>query len=176
MSAWDTAQVPQGRLQTLRQGLERLRCTERHRLPVRVGQHEVVNQMIQRLLGDRDAERVHAREIRRGEVARLMDLAKHHLAVGAGEGPPLSHPPLEGPAMRIEKPTRMLVANPVEQCLGQKPGLGPQPFFDRRPNIGERIDPRAVSARRFSRTRQLPMIAVMSGGLLTHASSPCCQD
>ena len=132
--------------------------------------------MIQRLLGDRDAERVHAREIRRGEVARLMDLAKHHLAVGSGESPPLSHPPLEGSAMRIEKPTGMLVAKPVEERLGQKPGFGPQPFFDRRPNIGERIDPRAVVARRCSLTRQLPMIAVMSSGLLTHASSPCCKD
>jgi hypothetical protein len=50
------AQFPQRILQTVRKCLERLRRTHRHRFPVRVGQYEVVDQMIERLAGDGDVQ------------------------------------------------------------------------------------------------------------------------
>jgi hypothetical protein len=146
------AQLPQGRLQPFREGLERLRNTQRDRLPVGVGEHEVVYQVIERLAGDGDRERVHAREVRRGEVARLVDLAKDDRSIRSVQGPPLPHSPLEGPAMGIEKCPRMLVAQPIEEGLGGELRLGLKLLLDLDPDLGEGIDSRAVGAGGLPRT------------------------
>jgi hypothetical protein len=125
------AQFPECRLQPVGERLERLRRTNAHRLPVRVGQHEVVHQVIERLPGDRNAQIVHAGEVRRRQVPGLMHLAEHDRAVRPGQRPPLPHPPLEGPPLRIEERPRMFPPQPVEQRLRQQPRLGPQPLFHR---------------------------------------------
>jgi hypothetical protein len=57
------AQVPERILQPVRQRLERLRSTHRHRLPIRVRQHEVVDQVVERLPGDGDVQSVHGRKV-----------------------------------------------------------------------------------------------------------------
>ena len=46
---WHAAEFPERILQTVGQGFERLGGTERHRLPVRIGQHEVVHQVVEHL-------------------------------------------------------------------------------------------------------------------------------
>jgi hypothetical protein len=113
------AQFPERRLQPVGERLERLRRTNTHRLPVGVGQHEVVHQVIERLPRDRDAQIVHAGEVRRREVPGLMHLAEHDRAVRPGQRPPLPHPPLEGSSVRIEELPRMFPPQPVEQRLRQ---------------------------------------------------------
>jgi hypothetical protein len=77
MPPWHAAEFPQGILETVGQGFKRLGRTERHRLPVRVGQHEVVDQVIERLASNRDVQTVHGGEVGRREIAGLVDLAKH---------------------------------------------------------------------------------------------------
>jgi len=169
------AQFPQRILQAVRQRLERLRRAHRHRFPVRVGQHEVVHQVVEPLTGDRDVQRVHVREVRRGQVAGLVHLAEHDRFARTVEGPPLPHPTFKGAAMRIEEPARMLAPQPVEEGLGQQPRLGLQPLLDRRPHLGKRIGPSAVGPRQ---TRLLPragkraVLAVLTGRLVAHACSP----
>lgn len=166
------AQFPQRILQAIRKSLERLGSAERHRLPIRVGQHEVVHHVIETLTGNGDAERTHVGEVRRRQVARLVELAKHDGFPRSVGRPPLPHPSLESATMRIEKLARMLAPQPVEQRLGKQARFRPQTLLDRRPGRREGIGPRAVGSRRLRllpRAGQRALSAVVSGRLVTHA-------
>jgi hypothetical protein len=169
------AQLPQGVLQSLRERLERLGGAERHRLPVRVGQHEVIDQVVERLAGDGDRERVHAREVRRGKVAGLVDRAEDDGAVRPVQGPPLPHPPLEGPAVGVEELPRMLTPEPVEKSLGREFRLGLESLLDLDPDLGEGIDPSAIGPRGLPGAGQFPPIPILACRLLAHSRSPCGQ-
>lgn len=176
MSPGRAAQLPQRVLQAVGQRLERLRSAHRHRLPVRVGQHEVVGQVIERPAGDRDAQFVHRGEVGGRQVARLMDLPEDDGPARAVRGPPLPDAPLEGPAVRVEKLTRMRLPEPVEEGLGAEPWLAAKLFLDLGPNGGKRVRPRAIGprfARLLAGARKRWLLAVVSGRLGTHASSPC---
>jgi hypothetical protein len=171
------AQFPQRILQAVRERLKRLRRTHRHRFPVRVGQYEVVDQVIERLAGDGDVQGVHLREVRRGQIASLVNLAEHDGLARTVEGSPLLHAAFEGAALRIEEPPRMFAAQPVEQRLGEQPRLGLETRLDRRPDRGERIGPGAVGPRLLPlvgepHAGQLALVAVVSGRLVVHACSP----
>jgi hypothetical protein len=169
------AQFPQRILQAIGQGLERLRRAQRHRLPVRVGQHEVIDHMIELLTGNRDFQRVHVSEVRRRQIAGLVDLAEHDGLPRSMGCPPLPDAAFKGAAMRIEELARVLATEPVEERLSEQPRLGLEPLLDQRPYRRERVEPRAVGARHrrlLPRARQRTLIAVMSGRLVAHACSP----
>lgn len=169
------AQFPQRILQAVGQRLERLGGAQRHRLPVRVGQHKVVHHVIEPLAGDRDVQRVHVGEVGRREVAGVVDLAEHDGLPRAVGGPPLPHATLERAAVRIEELPRMLAAQPIEERLGEQPRFGREALLDHRPHGGERIGPGAVGPRH---VRLLPragpraVIAIMAGRLVGHSGSP----
>ena len=169
------AQFPERVLQAVGQRLERLGGAHRHGFPVRVGQHEVVHHVVEPPAGDRDVQRVHVGEVGGREVAGRVDLAEHDGLPRPVSRPPLPDAAFEGAAMRIEELTRMLAAQPVEERLGEQPGLGLEPRLDHRPDRRERIEPRAIGprrSRRLPRAGQRAVIAVVSGGLVAHAGSP----
>lgn len=118
-----TSEFPQRRLHAVGKRLEGLRDAQAHRFPVRVGQDEVVDHVLERLPRDRDAQRGHVREIGRGEVGGLMHLAEDRELGRSVAGPPLPDPPLEGASVGIEELAGVLLAEPVEECLGQELGL-----------------------------------------------------
>lgn len=64
MPPGNAREFPQRVLQTFAERFQALRQTNRRRLPVRVGQHRVVHQMVERLTGDGHAQLVHVREVR----------------------------------------------------------------------------------------------------------------
>jgi hypothetical protein len=64
VSLGHAAQFPQGVLQTGAETGKTLRETDRHRLPVRVSEHQVIHQVRERLAADGHAEAVHVREVR----------------------------------------------------------------------------------------------------------------
>src|SRR5450759_1551438 len=66
----------------------------RLRYPVRVCQHEVVHQVLERLPCERDAQFGHVREVRRTQPPRHMFLAEVHFLRGALRHPPQLYPPL----------------------------------------------------------------------------------
>jgi hypothetical protein len=111
----------------------------------------MVHQMIERLASDGDRKRVHAREVRRGEITRLVDLTKDDGAIRSVQRSPLSNSPLEGAAVGVEKRPRMLVAKPIEEGLGGELRLGLESLLDLDPDLGERIDPSPVGAWGFPR-------------------------
>jgi len=56
MPSRHAARLPHGPLKTFGKALERFRKTDARRLPIRVGQHEMVEQMRKRLASDRDMQ------------------------------------------------------------------------------------------------------------------------
>jgi hypothetical protein len=137
----------------------------------------VVHQVIERLAGDGDVQRVHVREVRRGQIAGLVNLAEHDGLAGSVEGAPLPHATLKGAAMRIEEPARVLAPQPVEERLGEQTRLGREPLLDRRPDLGEWIKPGAVGPRHLPPVREpcageLAVVAVVASRLVAHACSP----
>jgi hypothetical protein len=63
MPPGNSPQFPEGVLQALTQRLEGFRRANRDRLPIGVGQREVVHQVGERLAGERHPQGIHVREI-----------------------------------------------------------------------------------------------------------------
>jgi hypothetical protein len=174
MPARHAAQFPQGVLQTVGQGLERLRNAQGHGFPVGVGEHEVINHVLEGFAEEGDAQRVHAGEVRGRQIARMMHLAEHHRPRLPRRGPPALDTPLEGAALALRKLPGMLFQEPIEQGFGVQTRLRFQPFLDLGPQIGERILPRPIGAWPLLRTGQNSQIAKLACRLLVHSSPPGC--
>ena len=91
-----TAQLGQGVLQPGAEALEALGEANGARLPIRVGQHEVVDQVGKRLTVDRDAQAGAVREVGGTQPAGLMHLGEEHFLGRSVQGPPLLEAPLQG--------------------------------------------------------------------------------
>jgi hypothetical protein len=88
VSPRDSSQFPQGVLQALAEALEALGEADGAGLPVGVGEHEVIDHVVERLAKDGDAELGHAGEVALGETSRLVDLGEEDLLGRPFEGPP----------------------------------------------------------------------------------------
>jgi hypothetical protein len=133
------AQLPQRVLQPVAETLEALGKADGRRLPVRVGQHKVVDQVRERLPLDRHAQRAHVREIRGPQPAGFVDLAEEHFLGWSGQGPPASHLPLQGAQLAIGEATGVAALQLAEDRFGLKSRLLLQQCLDLRPDRGERI-------------------------------------
>jgi hypothetical protein len=94
MHLGSAAQLGQGVLQTVAEALEALGEADAAGLPVRVGQHEVVDQVRQRLAVDGHLQAGRVREVGGAQVAGLVDLAEEDLLGRTVQGPPLLDVPL----------------------------------------------------------------------------------
>jgi hypothetical protein len=90
------AQFHQGVLQPGAEALEALGETDRAGLPVRVSQHEMVDQVRKRLTVDGDAQAAAVREVGGTQPAGLMHLGEEHFLGRSVQGPPLFEAPLQG--------------------------------------------------------------------------------
>jgi hypothetical protein len=88
------AQLGQGVLQAVAEALEALGEADGAGLPVGVGQHEVVDQMGERLAVDGHPQAAGVREVGGAQVAGLVDLAKEHLLGRPVQGAPQLDMPL----------------------------------------------------------------------------------
>ena len=168
-------QSPKRFLQPSAERLERLGETDRHRLPIRIRQREVIEHVVKRLPGDRHTQRVHAREIRRPQPARVMDLREHHLPARAMLRSPVANPTLERTPLRFGEPPGIAVLQPAEERHGTQPRLGLQPSLHLRPDFGERVHPRPPRPRQSAGRRQPFRVPIFPCRLLVHASFPCRQ-
>jgi hypothetical protein len=94
VSPRNSSQFPQCVLQALAEALEALGEADGAGLPVGIGEHEVIDHVVERLAEDGDAELGHAGEVTLGEPPRLVDLGEEDLLGRPFEGPPLFDPPL----------------------------------------------------------------------------------
>jgi hypothetical protein len=166
-------QPPKRFLQPSAERLERLGEADRDGLPIRIGQREVIHQVVKRLPGNRHAQRVHACEIRRPQTARGMDLREHHLPAAAMPGPPVTNPTLERPPLRLGKSARITFLKPAEKRERPQAWLGLQASLDLRPYLGERVRPRPPRPPRLPLGGQPLPIPILPCRLLIHARLPC---
>ncbi len=141
----DSAQGPQGVLQALREALIALREADRAVLPVRVRQHEVVNHVVERLAGDRNAQLRQVGEVRLAESARLVHLGEEHLPRRSFQRPPGLDPALKRPQLPILEPTWMPPLQRLEQHLGLQPRIDRQFLAEPRPKPPRRGRPASAT-------------------------------
>jgi hypothetical protein len=137
------AQLGQRVLQSLAQALEALAETDRARLPVRVGEHEVEEQVRKRLAADGDVQAGTVREVRRRQPAGPMDLGEKDLLGRAVQRAPLLDVPLQGAQLIVHEPAGILSLQPGEQRLGFQAGVDGELLLNARPDVGERIGARS---------------------------------
>jgi hypothetical protein len=166
-------QLPEGILQAFAQTLETLREADRRRLPVRVGQHKVIDQVIETLLLNRNAQAIHGREVRSAQPAWFVVLREEHLLGRSGLSAPTLDVPLQCPQLAIGKPARIAPLQLAEDGLGLQTRVAFEQFTDLVPDYGERIGPRHPGMRLGRFAGQLAQNVVLACRLLIHVSAPC---
>jgi hypothetical protein len=170
VSPGDSSQFPQGVLQPFAEALEALGEADRAGLPVGVGEHEVIDQVVERLAEEGDAELGHAGEVTLGESPRLVDLREEHLPGRAFEGTPPFDPALQAPELDVGEPAGTAALQVEEEGLGLEPRVDPQQFAQFRPDILERVLPGPPGVRDSSLTGERVGVAVLACRLLVNAS------
>ena len=122
----DSSQFPQGVLQPFAEALEALGEADGAGLPVGIGEHEVVDQVVERLAEEGDAELGHAGEVTLGEPTRLMDLGEEDLLGRPFKGSPLFDPPLQGPELDVGEAAREAALQVEEEGLGLESRVEPE--------------------------------------------------
>src|SRR5690606_8894578 len=110
-------QFPESILEAGAQALQALREANRARLPVRVGQHEVVQQVIERLARDRHPQRIHACEVRLRQLSWSVPLREEHLPGRARYCPPVLHSSLQSSQLPIGEASRFPPLQRFEERL-----------------------------------------------------------
>jgi hypothetical protein len=166
VSPGDSSQFPQGVLQALAEALEALGEADGAGLPVGVGQHEVIDQVVEGLAEDGDAELGHAGEVTRGEPPRLVDLGEEDLLGRAFEGTPSFDPPLQATELDVGETPRKTPLQVEEEGLGLEPRVEPERFQEIGPDILERVLPGPPGVRDSSLTGERVGVAVLACRLL----------
>jgi hypothetical protein len=162
VSPGDSSQFPQGVLQALAEALEALGEADGTGLPVGVGEHEVIDHVVEGLAEDGDAELGHAGEVTLGEPPRLMDLGEEDLLGRSFEGPPLFNPALQGPELDIGESAREASLQVVEEGFGLEPRVEPEQFEEFGPDVLERVLPGPPGVRDSSLTGKRVGVAVLA--------------
>ena len=137
----NSSQFPQGVLQPFTEALEALREADGAGLPVGIGEHEVIDHVVERFAEDGDAELGHAGEVTLGKAARLVNLREEDLLGGPFEGAPLFDPALQAAELDIGEPSREAALQVDKERFGLEPRIDPEQFEDFGPDILERILP-----------------------------------
>ena len=141
VSPRDSSQFPQGVLQAFAEALEALGEADGAGLPVGVGEHEVIDHVVERLAEDGDAELGHAGEVTLGEPTRLVNLREEDLLGRPFEGAPPFDPPLQGPELDVGETPWKTPLQVEEEGLGLEVRVEPEHFQESGPDILERVLP-----------------------------------
>jgi hypothetical protein len=166
------AQFEQRVLQTLAEAFKALRETDRCRLPVRVGQHEMVDQVIEALPLDAHAQVAHHGEIGGAKPAGFMDLREEDFLGRTGTGAPAADVALQRPQLVVGEAARMAPLQFLEDGLGLQPGMGFEEFAHRGPDLVEGIGPGAPGVGQGGFTGPFAELAIFACGLLVHVRPP----
>ena len=135
--------------------------------------HRLAKQMIQRVTRNADRQFFGVRPIHLQDLPGTMRLRKDHFRSWPMRQLPLPHPPLKRSQLRHP---HLLGAN-HQQMLKQRLGFQlwgrPQTGFRRRPNLGQRIIPRAPIPRRSWLAQPLRVIQILPRRLPIHPAFDC---
>ena len=162
------AQFPHGVLKPFAEALEALRKTDRDRFPVRVRQHEVIDQVVERLAADRHGQALHVREVRSTQSPRMMHLAEEHFLRRTCRRSPALHATLKASQLRVVELPRVLRLQPRKQRLGLQARSLLQLLMHFRPDLGERVSPGPPSPLRNDFAGKPPKPPILPSRLLVH--------
>jgi hypothetical protein len=127
--------------------------------------------MVQGRPGDGHAQVGAVREIAGAQPSGVMDLGEEHFLGRSLKGAPLLEASLQGPHLAVGETSGEAALQVGEQGLGFQSGVEPELRFELRPDLGERVGPRAIVPLHASHlTGQLAEPAVLARGLGVHAS------
>ena len=162
------SQGPQRILQAFAQTGKTLRKTDRHMLPVRVGQHEVIHHVLEALPLDGHREVVHVREVRRAQSARLMHLREEHLLGWSRQGTPATHTALQGPQQFVAELAGIAFLQPGQQRQGLQAWRPIQLRLHLWPHCRQGIEPSPPGTCRTPLSGHLPL-PILGCRLAVHA-------
>ena len=171
VSRGDSSQFPQGVLQAFAEALEALGEADGAGFPVGIGEHKVIDQVVERLAEDGDAELGHAGEVAFGESPRLMDLGEEDLLGRPFEGTPPFDPSLQATELDVGETPRKTPLQVEEEGLGLEPRIEPEPFEEFGPDVLERILPGPPGMRDSPLTGEQVGVAVLACRLLIDLGS-----
>jgi hypothetical protein len=172
---WHAAQLRQRVLQPFTETLVALREAHRARLPVRVSQHEMVDQVIERQSLDGHAQTGAVREVAGAQPPRVMHLVEEHLLRRARQRSPLLDPPLQRPQLTVGELAGIAALQIDEQRLGLQTGVEAEHLLQLRPDRDERIGfGTPVPGHELDLAGQPAQLPVLAGGLRIEAGPGCC--
>ena len=162
------AQAPQRALHAGAQGLEALARTDRHRLPVRIRQHEVIQQVCKALPRDRHLQLAHVREVRLRLFTWHMSLREEHFLLRPRTHSPRQQSPLQRAQLPGAEATRMAFVQLAPDRLRLQARILAQQRFDLRPHRLERIGASAPRVRNLRLRRRTARVRVFTRRPLAH--------
>jgi hypothetical protein len=165
----NSSQFPQGVLDSFGEALEALGEADRAGLPIGVGEHEVIDQVVERLAEDGDADLGHAGEVTRGEATRLVNLGEEDLLGRPFEGPPLFDPTLQTTELNVGESAREAALQVQEKGLGLEARIESEQVKKFGPDVLERVLPGPPGVGDSSLTGERVGVAVLACRLLVEA-------
>ena len=162
------AQLPQGVLQPLAEALQALRKADRRRLPIGVGQHEVVRQVGERLPLDGHAQVAHVREVAGAQPAGLVHLGEEDFLGRPGLGPPALDVSLQRPQLAVGEAAGVAPLQILEDGLGLQAGVDLQQGTDLGPDLAEGVGAGPPGMPRGQLAGELAVVQVFASRLLVH--------
>ena len=169
MQVRHAAQFDQGVLQAVAEALEALSEADGAGLPVRVGQHEVVDQVGERQALDGDLQARRVGEVRGAEPAGGVDLGEEDLLGRPVQGTPRLDVPLQSTQLAVGEAAGVLALQPGEQGVGLEARVEGQLFLDALPDVGERVGARPPGMRHAYLAGQLTEPAILACSLVVDA-------
>ena len=170
MALRHAAQFPQRILQSLAEALQAFREADRARLPVRVSQHKVVDQVREREAVDRHAQLGAMREVAGAEPTGMMDLSEEDLLGRAFESTPFAAPPLQGPQLAVRESAWKASLQVGKERLRFQTGIDLKLRLQLRPDLGKGIGAsQPISVHDFDLAGQLAEPAILACRLGVHA-------
>jgi hypothetical protein len=163
------AEFPEGVLQALTEALQALGEADRARLPVGVGQHEVVDQVREGAAMQGDAQLGAVGEVRRTQAAGVVDLGEEHFLGGAVLGPPPLDPSLQGPQLPVGEASGVQPLQGLEEGLGLEGRAEGQLLLDPGPHVVEGVRACSPVVLHGNLAGQPVLLPVLAGGLAVEA-------
>ena len=139
MELGHAAELPQGVLQALGEALVTFGEADGAGLPVGVGQHEVIDQVVERLPVDGHQQVGAAGEVAGAEAAWVMDLVEEHLLGRSLRRTPGLDAALQGADLSVLEASGEAALQVVEQGLGLEAGVEFEPLDHLGPDLDEGI-------------------------------------
>src|ERR1017187_10278492 len=164
------AQLPQRVLQPFAQALKALGKAHRSRLPVRVRQHEVIDQVRKTLPLYRHPQLFHVREVGSAQPPRRMLLGEEHLLSRTFSRSPVLHATLQRAQLPVLKMAGVLPLQILENGLSLKTGVSFKQLLNIVPDLNERVGPGSSTHCRWHLAWQPASATILPRSLGFHSS------